>query len=420
MMRVQGTSERGSVLDRAVQFLPDIARQHLSQFLADWRVWVDLMDPVSARADLARSNARNRLEGGDLGPGLASLALAFEIDFDTREMRLRLSRKERFGGLRDEELMAEFLLNYRSMSAREFATYIEGRLERLDKVMSKSMTTGMLFEALLENNQVERARAMLEKRRHHVDEEDATRMDAVLDARRGVDPRERLEALYRESDELFDLKNLIRHLTRVDDRDARQALLRKLFDREPKLEHAFEVVHCLSHPHIDHVAILEFLEANPMVAKENDAMKSALAWALFNVGRIKESIQINDQLRAARQSRNDLMLDINIAIATGAWERIPAIVETEWQNRSDHDAEALIVLARLASQTGHFTERAIELARLAAEEAPTDPHVLIAAYGICIALGRDADANPEVAFPSPSKLHRGRTDLADRLPADGQ
>ena len=379
----------------ASRYLSDIARHDLTRFLAEWRIWVDLMDPDAARADLARRNVRDRLERGDLSPELASLSMAFNIEFDTQKVRLHLNKKERYGGLLDEDLLAELLLNRRSMSPREFATYVEGRLQRFDKVMSKLMTTMILFEALLESKQVERARAMIEKRRHLVDAEHAARMEAVLDEQTGVDPRKRLEALFRESGELCDLKNIIGHLTEVDDRDARLALLKDLFDREPKLEHAIELIRCLSHPVMDHVAILEFLESHPKVAKESDDMKSALAWSLFSVGRIKEAIQINNKLLATRRRRNDLMLDVKIAVATGAWEKLTGIVEREWQNHGEHEAESLIVLARLASQTGYSSERAVELARLAAQKAPTDPHVLIAAYGIYIEIGRDVDANPE-------------------------
>ena len=268
------------------------------------------------------------------------------------------------------------------------------RMERLDQVMSKSVTTAMLFDALLADGQVKRARAMVERRRHHLDEELGARMDAALDAQAGIDPRERLEVMYSESGELVDLKNLVGHLMTVDDREALRPLLRLLFDREPKLEHAFEVVRCLSHPPADHGAILEFLEAHPTVVDESDGMRSALAWALFGMGRISESRRINDALLTGRRSRNDLELDLNVAVASGDWERLPAIVDREWPRRNEHGAELLMMLARLASQVGQSTERAIELARLAVEKAPDNPHVLTAAYGIHFELGRDEDADP--------------------------
>ena len=381
--------------EHVVRCLSGTASKGLSDFLADWRMWVELMDPATARADLARTKVRERLEGGDMGEGLVSLAWAFGIEFDAKELRARLKRHRLLGGLGDEERRAEFLLNHGSMSPGDFAAYVEGRMERLDQVMSKSVTTAMLFDALLEDGQVERARAMVEKRRHHVDEELAAILDVGLDARGGKDPGACLEALYRGSGELVDLKTLVSHLMTVDDREGLRPLLRELFDRESTLEHAFEVVRCLSHPPADHGAILEFLEANPTVVEESDDMKSAFAWALFGMGRTTDSRGINDALLASRHSRNDLELDLKIAVATGDWERLSAIVVREWPRRREHDAELLMILAWLASQVGQSTERAIELAGLAVEKAPNDPNVLTAAYGIHLTLGRDGDADPE-------------------------
>ena len=370
------------------------AGKGLSEFLADWRTWVELMDPVAAAAKIARSKVQKRLESGDVSAGLVSLSWAFEIEFDAENLRRRLNRHERLGGLGDEELLAECLVSERSMGAREFATYVEGRMERLDKVMSKSVETAMLFEALIEDGQVERARALIERRRHHLGDDLATRMESAVSARAGRDPREHLEAMYRQSDELVDLKVLTRHLMTVDDRNALCPLLRVLFEREPTLENALQLVHFLNHPIADHGATLEFLEGNPTVVEESEEMKSALAWALFGTGRILESRKINDALLAGRRNKNDLGLDLNIAVVAGDWERLPAIVDREWPRRHEHDAELLMTLARLAGQVGQSTDRAIELASLAAERAPTNPHILLAAYGTHVELGRDSDADP--------------------------
>ena len=399
-----------------VRSLSITASKGVSEFLGSWCTWVDLMDPGGGGADIARSKIRERLESGDVGGGLVSLAWAFGIEFDPEKLRARLNRHERLGGLGDEERLAEYLLNHRSMSAREFATYVEEQMERLDQVISKSVMTVMLFDALLEDGQIERARAMVEKRRHHLDEDVALRMDTALSAHGGNDLREHLEGLCRQSDGLIDLKNLIGYLMTVNDRKTLGPLLRELFDRESTLEHAFLLVRFLGGPPPDYGAILEFLEFNPTVADESEDMKSALAWALFGRGRIAESRKINDALLASRQSDSDLALDLNIAVATGDWERLPAIVDKEWARRSEHDAELLITLARLASQVGQSTERAIELARLAATKAPANPQILIEAFGIYVKLGRDADADPlwldhAVANSSAKEGPVWRTDL---------
>ena len=376
------------------QCLRELAVKGLSEFVADWCTWVELMDPVAAQADVARHGVRERIEAGDVSAGLVSLAWGFEIQFDTELLRERLKKNERLGGLGDEERLAECLLNQRSMNAGEFAEYVERQVDSLDKVMSASMTTSMLFQALLQDGQVARARAMVEKRRDTVDQTLAARMDAALASEAGTDPRESLEAVYKQTDELVDLKNLIGHLVTVRDREALHPLLLELFEREPKLEHAYEVVHWLGQPPADHSGILAFLEAHPLLVQENNDMKSALAWALFGVGRVAESRTINDELLADRYHPNDLVLDSSIAVATGDWERLPAIVNRAWPHRNELEADVLMMLAHLTSRAGESAERVIALARLAADKAPENPNLQVAAYGIHFELGRDSDADP--------------------------
>ena len=380
--------------DHVFQHVSGIASKSLTEFLSDWCTWVGLMDPVTSRADVARRKVRERLERGDVHPGLVAIAWTFEIQFDKEKLRTRLKRSERLGGLSDDEYLAECLLNQRSMNAREFGNYLDGRIERLDRVMSKSVTTGMLFQVLIEDGQVERARKMVERRRNEVDEVLVERMEAALAVQATNDPRQRLEAMYRDTDELVDLKNLIGHVMTVGDREALRPLLRTLFDREPKMENAIEVVRWLSHPPADHAAVVQFLEAYPVITQESDQLKSAMAWGLFALGRLEESRTINNGLRGSRRSRDDLALDLNISVAMGDWERLPSIIDREWPRRNELDAEMLMMLAHLASQVGQSPERPIALARLATEQAPDNPHILVAAYAIHFQLGRDAEANP--------------------------
>ena len=220
-------------------------------------------------------------------------------------------------------------------------------------------------------------------------------MEVALHTAGGGDPREHLEALYAESNELIDLRNLIGYLKTQEDWTKAELLVRELFAREPTLDNAYEVVGLLSRPPTDHPSVVAFLEANTAIVAQSEDMKSALAWGLFHAGRVGESRAINDELLSARTQRNDLSLDVNIAVTTGDWERLASIVDREWSRRTEHGAEVLMMLARLASQGGQSSVRAAKLAKLATEKSPEDPHVLIAAHGIHVELGRDGDADPQ-------------------------
>ncbi len=376
--------------------LPDLldSSDRVRQGLAQWDTWLQLMDPDSAGAAVAREALRKRLEDEGKDVRLVALARVFRIEFDDRALRAYLEKRERLGGLGDDDVYAECLLNQRTMSPRDFATYVEERRDRLERVMRMSMMTAMLFEALLKDGQIERAHTLVEKCRGHLDQGSLARMEAALEEKRGGDPRKRLEALSAESGELVDLHNLIEYLKSVEDRAVLEPLVRELFAREPTLDNAFEVVSLLSLPPTDHRSVVEFLKAHPTIPEQSDQMQSALAWGLFHAGRVRDADVINKELLCRRKEQDDLSLDVYIAVATGDWERLAAIVDREWPRRAEYDPELLLMLAHLASQSGQSVERALELARLAAEKAPKDPHVLIGAYVIHVELGRDKGADP--------------------------
>ena len=286
------------------------------QEVADWLIWLRLMHPDAANADRARADLRARLESGEPGTGIISMAWAFSIEFNQNRLREHLRRREQMGGLDDEDVFVECLLNQTTLNPREFATYVDGRLETLDRIMRKSVTTVMLFEALIADRQLERAKMVIESRSSHLDTDSVARMTAVLQGEQQGDPRKQLEEQYRKSKHTVDLRNLIVHLTDVGDRQALVPLVRELFDRERTLPNAYQVVRTLSLSPTDHRSITEFLEAHASFVQQNDDMKSALAWGFFHVGRVDESRELNLELLAKRRHPNDLHLDINLAIAT--------------------------------------------------------------------------------------------------------
>ena len=278
------------------------------------------------------------------------------------------------------------------MGTGKFAGYVELHMERLDRVWPESMTTAMLFDALLNDGQTERARELISTRGSGLDPSMVARMNAALDARGGADPRRRLEELYLKSRSVVDLRNLIAHLRDVDDRRALGQRLRELFELDRTIGNAHELAAFLSHRAADHAALLMFLDEYPNLAKQNKDICAARAWALFHAGQLGEARAINERLLTSRANVNDLMLDVHLAIAAGDWDRLPGVVEREWPHRQHLGPDVLMILARVAGQS---TERALELATLAAAKAPKDPRVLASAYMLYFELGCDDQADPE-------------------------
>ena len=371
------------------------ANKDWSTTVNNWRLWLRLMSPVPAEAHGARDEIQDRMKEGLYAVGHIAFAWAFGIEFDDDALRTHLQQSKHLGGMSNAEVVAECLLNERTMKVGEFAGYVELHMERLNRVLPESTTTAMLFDALLKDAQTERARELISTRGSRLGPSVVVRMKAALDEQEGADPRVQLEELYCKSRSLVDLQNLITHLKKVDDRAALGERLRELFELDRTIGNAFELVIFLSQRPADHTALLTFLGEYPNLTEQDEDIRAARAWALFHAGQLSEARAINERLLTGRENVNDLMLDVHLAIAAGDWDRLPGVVEREWPRRQKLGSEVLMMLARVACQQGQPPERALELAALAAAKAPEDPRVLASAYGLHFELGCDDQADLE-------------------------
>ena len=377
------------------QRLADIADDDLARFISDWRLWIRLMDPNSTNRNVVREEICQGMKEGVEAVNLMQFAWAFNIPVGVEPLRVYLEHRKQLGGLNEHELRAECLLSEQLMSPRDLVTYLEQHKTRLSAVIPPASVAIMHVNALVRDDQTERARAMIVEHAADLGEAQSNRLTVMINAREGTDLRKQLECLYRQTKDLIDLKNLISYLKTVEDRTALRPLIRDLFDRERTIENAHDLVKCLSDPpFFDHKTIIKFLDDNPDILERSDDLKAAKAWALFQAGQLQDSKEINDILLGQRANQDDLHLDINIAIASGDWERVPVILDREWPRRKSHNPETLMGLAQLAGQYGQNSNRALQLAKLAAEKAPDDPRILVATYGLHFQLGCDAEADP--------------------------
>ena len=379
--------------------LQEIEDTDLERLVADWRRWLRLMDPNDGNARNAHDEIRNNLERDNPDVKVMPFAWAFGVSFNSEPLRRYLSRREKLGGLNEDELCADCLLFLTDMdtgaiSGRDFLGYLETRQTRLARVMSDALLKAASVKALVTDNQTERARALLTEMRGGLNDAEAMRLSAMIDSHEGLDPRKELERAYQETGEIIDLRNLVQCLKQADDREALLPLLQDLVAQHRTVPNLMDLVVCLSgRPFFNHRRIVELLDSNADLVERSLDLKAAKAWALFHSGRLSDARELNDQLRNSPHAANALVLDINIAVASGDWERLPAMVEREWPGRDEHTAETLASLAQLAAHQGPSPGRALMLARLAAEKAPDDPRVLAASYWLHFQLGRDEEAD---------------------------
>lgn len=412
-------SRAAACFEFVAEHLEDIADDDLVRLVADWRLWLRLMDPKAEHADMAREDVRLRMDQGARAVHLVPLAFAFEITFDNRPLRTHLEHRKRMGGLNDHELLAECLLAQRFMSPRDLVQYLEQHKNGLAKVMPVPFATAIYVDALVRDGQTERARALVTERAVDLGEAYSTHLILEIDAHEGHDPRNELEDLYHQTGSLDSLLRLVAHLKMVDDRAVLLPLVRELFRQQRTVENAQDIIRCLSDPSsVAHESIIEFLEENPDLLEHSDHLRAAKAWALYHLGHVEDSRTLNDFLLNQRIDEEALHLDINIAVSSGDWERLATIVEREWPRRDSYGPETLMSLAQLAAQQTPNPDRALQLVRLAASKAPDDPRILASAYWLHFHLGRDDEADPDwlaraSELSTPDRGPLWRTDLRE-------
>lgn len=374
----------------AVDLMAEIERQDLSEVSQLWRLWLQLTNPKADIAETARLSVQEEMKDGRRAVDLLPIARQFNIQFDDTPLNQYLTQRARLGGLQGRELLAEFFINKDRMAPLDFAEFIEREEGRLVRVVAKATLVGMRIEAFIQVGQAARAKQLLAERKNELEQRDDERLAAMILASEGGDPRAKFEALYHETGSLMDLQNLALGVYQARDWKALRPLLEELFRRERTEENAARLVDCLQH---DAVAgssdIIAFFDANPDVMDWSSDLASAKAWALFQVGLLKDARRINDKLISCRSNPADLQLDINLAIQSGAWERFLAIVDREWDYRAGRGADILLRLALLAAAADTGAHRAYELATLAVQKAPNDPKILMNAYILAVQLGRE-------------------------------
>ena len=199
-------------LEHAEKQMADLGLSDKIQAAKYVRLWLRLTNPKPEMVVAARREVDEGMKDVKRAIDLLPFALVFDIPFDDVRIRQYLAQRESLGGLTDREFIAEFLLAESKMAPRDLADYLEREEMRFARVLNKVVLIGKRIEALVRDDQLTKARHLLEERRGDIDELVFDRLQMMIDIRAGADGREQLERFYRETDSIDDLRNLISHL----------------------------------------------------------------------------------------------------------------------------------------------------------------------------------------------------------------
>lgn len=373
-----------------------VGDQALAKHAVGWLRWLRLIDP--SRRDEELAVLKTDMEDGEKAVDLIPLAHAFKVDFDTSALERRLDRAEMIGGLSPKELSAKVLMLRHQLRFADVASFIEDNWDRLARSGNDSVEAlgAILIDAHVKAGDCGRADEVLKARLQELNPADVPRFRLMISHCRGEDPTRYARENYEASGhKIVDLTNLVMVLEGKGRWTDLTPLAFELFRREQNAANALRYVECLRQTNESDESLLHFLDEWPDIVERDQNLMSARAWALFHLGRVSESFDINNRLLAKRFSVNDVALDVNIAVRMGDWERLPAILEREWNRRDNLPVELLLHMARLSSSRAR--ERSLELVKVSIERGSGDPEVLLQAYTVASAMARDDIAMPLVA-----------------------
>ena len=359
-----------------------------------WLTWLGLMNPDPTQEMTARDAVANQLGSGRRAVSLAPLAWAFRIRYDDAVLTDWL-RQRRPGGLNPQERLAECFVNHHSMVPRDFVNYLDSHRPELEDAVPVRTLALMKVQALFDDGQIEQAQAWLDRSKDILGEPLTTRIELTIRGGIGDDQRQRLQALYQQTQSLPDLRILIEHLEASTEasknKETLLAYFHKFFEKERTSENAARLAKRLDSSR----AKLQFLADNSDLVDRSADLQAMKAGALFSAGRFGEAQTLNKILLNTRTEWVDIHFAGRIAISTGSWEDLPNLVNQVWKRRDSLDAEPLIQFAYFAGEADRTPSRAVRMAQLAAEKAPTTPEILMAAYMLHTQLGCDNELSSE-------------------------
>lgn len=355
-----------------------------------WLRWLRIVDRAHREEELVALS--NDMNDGKTAVKLMPLAHAFGVNFDVSALTKYLGRAEILGGLTPIDLNAKVLLLQHLEKFQELASFIVDNWDRLLDVESLPILGGTLIQAYVHAGECGRAEEVLEAKKAELYPDDIQRFRLMIQHCRGEDPTKQAKDNYEATGKIEDLLNLILSLEKTRRLVELTPYALEMFNRERNVANALRYVKCLRSEISQDEDIVHFLDGcNDLIKKEPELM-SAQAWALFHLGELKKSEEINNQLLIKRNSINDLSLDIYLSIRTGEWEKLPAILNREWNKRNELPVALLLNLAQLTAFSAR--ERALQLVRECTEREPNNPRSLLQAHSVAMALAQDDIAMP--------------------------
>jgi len=391
----------------------------------DLSLWLDLENP--ARNGTATGLLRQRLAAGEDFSRTIAFAIAYGVDVDLDAARRAFEARIAMGGLDDQDFRALLTL-YQEPAAR--LALLDRFWDALTRFAGEPHATSLRIDALFRSGQLDETEAALVAALvDYPDDPNLRRLQAILLGARGEATSPRMRAIWEESGETTDLRNLCAALVREERwpalGDAAAALAERTRAEGDLVWACQAYVKAGMSPRA-----LEVMAAFPAEMAASAALRQRQAGLLIEQGRFADARSILEGLMSdpERDEPEDERLLLTLGIECGDWEVANAYVERLWARREHRSPRHLVEAAALAFDRG-LEARARELASAATAKETTDARTFFTAWMIAHAADRELDW-PEAALwferasalsgPSGPLQTASREQVAEFLPAQAQ
>jgi len=391
-------SDAAAVEARKVAYLffinaRDVAKQLdfriASKIDDEYALWLELKDPTQLDSGLNR--LEYKLGDPDSRLSVVHLALQFGIKLDLDAVERDIERHvAQNGGMTQDAAIARYALAFTKPTPEEVANYLAVHQNQLAAHIDKDLLQFRQIEMLSRAGFIDRAQSLLDQaiERGITPAQESNLRRSIAEAQ-GNDPIESYKELYKSTNNLGDLINLVNELENHQRWEDLSEYGRKLFEETHSLRDAERLVYSYNNTHRFKV-LVEFLKSNPDLMSQSRNLQMSYAWGLYNEGAFIESRKMLAELSDDTESQNYRTLRLNLGISMGDWPTLSAYVANEYQNRNDRNAHDLISAAQLALHIG--SPHARDLVFESAAKAGDDASILAGAYFIATSAGWENDS----------------------------
>jgi hypothetical protein len=372
-----------SFYGRSNSSFADLGQERLANVSGDYELWLAL------REDESHPTALKALEASMADPSQRlrrlPMALQFRLKLEQSAVELELDREAtRTGGKSADLAVARFAMARSQSSPAAVAAYLDRYRDQLTEYFNPAWIKAVEIEALARSGELADARsALVELQKADVPESMIESLSRLIAEEAGSDPVESIERQYLATGSFQDLLNVFNTVRERSNWPKLAVYAKVLFEQTQSLAHGIAYAEALYRT--DQYPELYALGEDYPALAASLPYKHIEAWTRFRSGDVVRAKRLMEESRVGSDGESTATLESNIAIASGDWNALHVLVETQWARKDDLSPLDLLRTGQMAQHIDSARDQ--DLIREAARRADGDAGILVACYSAAVTAG---------------------------------